>query len=100
MTVSRAPAPASASATAAPMPRPPPVTTACRPSRLLAIGLGSFLQLRRAREVALELVAAGEILLRPRHVAVAELRGGVQRPVRVGEMRTGERAQVGAARRR
>src|SRR6266508_5012746 len=46
--------------------------------------------LRRAREVALELLLAGQILHRPPHVAIAELRRRVQRPVRVGEMRRSE----------
>ena len=40
--------------------------------------------LRRAREIALQLRLAGEVLLRPFDAGVALLRGRVQGPVQVG----------------
>ena len=80
---------------AAPMPVPPPVISACLPSRAPitpspVTGLG-------ARGEAIELVAAGEIRLGPGRARVAGPRGGVQRPVGIGQVRPGEADEVGAA---
>src|SRR5438105_15478456 len=85
---------------AAPMPRLPPVTSTCLPlSAGSTIGFGPFLRhLRRTREIAIELIAPAEILVRPAHTLVAQLRRGMQRPIRVGQMRSRNRAQIGAAR--
>src|SRR5689334_11860169 len=96
--VSVAPSLASANAIAAPMPRPPPVTTACLPASA-CMPLDIDRDLRRPLQIALELRLAGEILLRPFHCRESKLGGGVQGPERIGQMRPGERAQVGATRR-
>src|SRR5215831_13780771 len=92
--VTLAPCCASALAMAEPIPRPPPVTTACLP---LKAPSDIDRHLRRSRQIPFELLLSIEILRRPGHRAVAELRRRVQSPERIGEMRPGQGAQVGAA---
>src|SRR5262245_52843992 len=92
--VTIAPCRTSARAIAAPMPRPPPVTTACFPLR----GPSDMdRHLRGARQIPLELLLPVQILWRPWHGAVAQLGCCVKGPERIGEMRSGQRAQIGAA---
>src|SRR5260221_6980702 len=94
-----APSPASASAIAAPIPLPPPVTTACSPSRVLAMALDRPGAVGGAAQQALELLLAGLIRRRPgyRLAVIALQRRGAQRPVGIGKMRPGEAAEIGAA---
>src|SRR5215469_5872877 len=109
MSDSLAPAAANAAAMLAPMPRLAPVTRACRPDNAAVFSLiefahglrsrrGARLQLRGALQVALELLPARKVLLRPPLSAVAEAGSGLERPGRVGEMRARQRAEIGAAR--
>src|SRR6185312_5537570 len=103
-----APSAASATAMLAPMPRLAPVTNTCRPDSAATFSFmgfahgfyrsrGARLHLRRALQIALELLAAGEILLRPPLRAVAEARRGLECPGGVGEVRPSEGAKVGTA---
>src|SRR6185437_13261632 len=104
----RAPASASAAAIAAPIPRLAPVTSACRSARVALCSLiyfahrfcgsrGARLQLRRALQIALELLPPGKILLRPPLLTIAEARRGLERPGGIGEVRAGDGTEVGAA---
>jgi hypothetical protein len=71
------------------------------PSALFACSRPTGRALRRhlplALEVALELGLGRAVLLRPLDLGVADARRFEQRPGRVGEMRPGHGAQVGAA---
>src|SRR5690606_28689882 len=101
--VTSIPAPARLSAIACPIPVPPPVTNAClnlvmRKSPNWGGWPSSHLprhQLRPAFGEAVELVAAGQVRVRPGHALVAELRGRMQRPVGIREVRAGEADEVG-----
>src|SRR5690349_24630001 len=105
MSTSSAPSARSRRASARPMPLPPPALAAHTPASGcasgaragLAIGLGPFVGHRGgAREVALELLLALPILHRPFDIAETKLRRCVQRPIRIGEVRARERAQIRA----
>ena len=95
--LTRTPACTSASAVAAPMPVPAPVTSACALGQK-PVGI-TLLQPRSggAREIGLVLLLAGQILLRPGDRFHADPGGLMQRPGRIGQMRTGDGAQIGAA---
>src|SRR5215472_9658675 len=93
--VTVAPACASATAIAAPMPLPPPVMSACWPASAMS-------HRRRCNRLGaaaepIKLIAPGVIRRRPGLAAVAELGGGMERPIWVGKMRPSEADQIGAS---
>ena len=51
----------------------------------------------RTGEVALELILAGKVLHGPWLIKIALLSGGMKRPVRIAQVRTGEAAEVGTS---
>src|SRR3546814_12895100 len=62
-----------------------PYTTLCRSLALAGLEL-------------VELVAAGLVLHRPVHAAPVVIGGGMQGEIGIGQMRPGQRAEIGAAR--
>src|SRR6185437_1320952 len=103
----RAPSAARADAMAVPIPRLAPVTSACRPDSVVMVSVMDFahwprgssarLHLCGALEIALELLPAGEILLRPPLLAKAQAGRGLERPGGIGKMRPRQGAKIGAA---
>src|SRR5690349_22707194 len=105
--VTIAPACAKDNAIAAPIPVPPPVTSACFSSSVSALAIsdraisdraildGTWRRLAAASETV-KLIASGVIGRRPGFAAIAEFRRRMQRPVRIGEMRSRQADEIGA----